>query len=264
MTPQYAVVLADVVQGISEWPVWSRLGWREVRLRYRRTVLGPIWQTLSLGLLIFALGVIWSALFKMDMRAYLPSLCTGYLAWQLVAGLIGDGCGVFIESESFIKQMRVSYTMLTLAMVWRTLIIFAHNMVVYVPVAIYARIEPTWASLLLVPALFVIAINGVLAGMFFGTVCTRFRDLHQLVLSLLQIALFVTPIFWVSSQLGPRFSAFLDFNFLYHYVDIVRQPLLGQAPAAWSWSVVLVGTICFGALTLALFGRFRRRIAYWL
>lgn len=264
MITQYGIVLEDIREGLRCWPIWSRLGVREVRLRYRRTVLGPLWQTLSLGLLVFALGVIWSELWKMDMRVYLPFMCTGVLAWNLVSGLISDGCGAFVQAERFVKQMGVSYTMLTLAIVWRTFIVFAHNMAVYVPVAIYAGIQPTWASLLLLPALLIIAVNGVWAGLFFATVCSRFRDLQQLVASLMQIALFVTPIFWVPGGLGKGFAGFLDYNFLYHYVDIVRMPLLGKAPAAWSWVVVLIGTILGWAMALALFSRFRKRIAYWL
>jgi len=264
MTPQYGVVLVDIIQGLNQRPIWMHLAWRDVKLRYRRTVLGPFWQTLSLGIMILALGLVWANLWKMNVRDYMPFLCTGLLAWSLVSSLITDGCGVFIQGESFIKQMRVSYTMLTLAMVWRALIVFAHNMAVYVPVAIYADIEPTWASLLAVPALFVISINGIWAGMFLGTLCARYRDLQPLVSSLLQITMFVTPIFWASDQLGPRFTLFVDVNFLYHYVSILREPLLGKAPAAWSWGVVLVGTVAGWVLALAFFSRFRQRIAYWL
>jgi lipopolysaccharide transport system permease protein len=76
--------------------------------------------------------------------------------------------------------------------------------------------------------------------------------------------MFVTPIFWAPEQLGARFSQYVDFNPLYHYVDIIRSPLLGRAPAMLSWEMVVAGTLVGWALTLFVYSRFRRRLPYWL
>jgi lipopolysaccharide transport system permease protein len=95
-------------------------------------------------------------------------------------------------------------------------------------------------------------------------VCARYRDVEQLVASGLQIALFATPIFFAPEQLGPRFGRLVDYNVFYHAVEIVRGPLLGRAPDVWSWGVTVFVLIAGWTLTLWFYGRFRRRVPYWL
>jgi lipopolysaccharide transport system permease protein len=94
--------------------------------------------------------------------------------------------------------------------------------------------------------------------------CTRFRDISQLLTNLLQISMFLTPIFWLPEQLGGRFSFIVDYNILYHYIEMVRRPLLGQAPSAWSYCYVLLFTALGWSLAVYLLKRFRHRLPYWL
>jgi ABC-type polysaccharide/polyol phosphate export permease len=143
-------------------------------------------------------------------------------------------------------------------------IVFLHNLLIFIGVAVYGGVPVTPASFLVIPALALVFVNGVWVTLLVGMLCARFRDVQQVITSLLQISMFITPIFFRSEQLGPQFVRFVDFNALFHYVDIVRSPLLGRAPALWSWIVVFVGTVVGWAITLWLFSRFRRRLSYWL
>ena len=264
MDPQYKIALADVADGLSNWPMWGRLGWQETKRRYRRTIIGPFWTTLSLSVFIFTLGILWSELWKQDPRTYLPFLTAGMLAWGMVSTVITEGCSSFISAEGLIKSLPFSYTVLTCTVVWRNLIVFLHHLVIYVGVMLYAGIAVTPNTLLVLPGLFLVLVNGIWVSTLLGMICSRYRDIQQIVGSVLQISMFVTPIFWRPEQLGGRFAKFVDFNPLYHYVDIVRSPLLGRAPAMWSWEVVVAGTFIGWAVTLILFSRFRRRLPYWL
>jgi ABC-type polysaccharide/polyol phosphate export permease len=264
MIPQYDVALADFAKGAAAWRMWGRLGWQEIKRRYRRTAIGPFWTTLSLGIFIGVLGFVWAGLWQQDPKTYLPFLCAGMLAWNLVQANISDGCLVFVGGEAFIKQLPFAYSTLAWSIVWRNLILFAHNVGIFIVIALYAGVPVTPASLLVVPGLILSSLNGVWLATVLGVVCARYRDVQQLVGSLLQIAMFVTPIFFTADQLGPRFARFVDFNVLYHLVDIVRSPLLGRAPAAWSWGVATVTLVLGWAGTLWLYSRLRRRVPYWL
>jgi homopolymeric O-antigen transport system permease protein len=264
MVPQYDVALADFARGASAWQMWGRLGWQEIKRRYRRTAIGPFWTTLSLGIFITVLGFVWAGLWGQDPKTYLPFLCAGMISWNLVQANINDGCVVFVGGEAFIKQLPFPYSMLAWSVVWRNLILFAHNLVIFLAVALYAGVPVTPASLLVVPGVILNSLNGVWIAMVLGVVCARYRDVQQLVGSVLQIAMFVTPIFFMREQLGPRLDRLVDYNLLYHHVEIVRAPLLGQAPAAWSWCMVALSLVAGWAATLWFYSRFRRRVPYWL
>jgi lipopolysaccharide transport system permease protein len=99
--------------------------------------------------------------------------------------------------------------------------------------------------------------------MFLGMLCLRFRDMVPLVSNLVQIAFFLTPVMWRKEMLG-RYQWAADFNPLYHFLEVVRAPLLGAQPSAASWAWVLGVTLAGYALTIVFLSRYRSRIAYWI
>jgi ABC-type polysaccharide/polyol phosphate export permease len=264
MTPQYSVALGDLFDGVTDWRMWGRLGSQEVRRRYRRTVIGPFWTSISLGIFIFTLGILWATLWKQDPKTYLPFLCSGMLVWAMVASIITEGCNAFISAEGIIKQLRFPYTLLSCSIVWRNVLILFHNLIIFILVALYAGVSITFSTLLVFPALALIFVNGVWVVTLLALLCSRYRDIQQVITSILQVSMFVTPIFWAPDQLGKEFIKFVDYNILFHYVDIMRSPMLGRTPAAWSWIVTIAGTIIGWTVTIVMFSRFRRRLAYWL
>lgn len=264
MTPQYSVAISDVVQGMLRWRMWGRLGWQENKRRYRRTVIGPFWTSLSLGVFVVTLGIVWSQLWKQDPKVYLPFLASGMVVWALVGTVITEGCMTFVAAENLIKSLRINYTVLACAVVWRNMGVLVHNIVIFVLVALYGGVSLNWHTLLAIPGLFLVAVNGVWICLLLGLLCSRFRDTQQVITTVLQVAMFVTPIFWSADQLGMRFKGVVDFNLLYHLVDVVRAPLLGRAPSTWTYLFVLLAALIGWTLTLMVFSRFRRRIPYWL
>src|SRR5688572_8414986 len=99
MNAQYAPVLADIKQGLLAWEIWGRLGWRETRLRYQRTAIGPFWTTISLGVFVIVMGALWSNLWNIDPKVYMPFLTSGMITWMLFSTMTTEGCGTFSGSE---------------------------------------------------------------------------------------------------------------------------------------------------------------------
>ncbi len=264
MQPQYGSALADFIEGTLGWRMWGRLGWLDIKRRYRRTMIGPFWTTLSLGIFILTLGIMWAHLWKQDATTYLPFLCSGFLVWVMVSTTLIEGCAVFFSAEGLIKQLRFPYSMLVWSVVWRNVIVFFHNLIVFLLVGLYAGVSVTWSTLLVVPGLLLLILNSLWMVILLGLICCRFRDIQQVMSSILQLSMFVTPIFWTTDQLGKRLISLVDYNFLFHVVDIVRSPLLGKAPSLWSWVFVGVVTFFGWIAALMVFSRFRRRISYWI
>ena len=106
MVPQYDVALADFAEGITDWQMWGRLGWLEIKRRYRRTVIGPFWTTLSLGVFMFVLGLVWAQLMHQNPKVYLPFLSAGLLAWNMVSAIMSEGCVTFVAKARAAARRR--------------------------------------------------------------------------------------------------------------------------------------------------------------
>lgn len=260
---QSELALADIVQGARARYLWGMLGWQDIRRRYRRSVLGPLWLTISMGVLVGALGTLYGTLLKVEVAEYMPFLALGFIVWTLIQSLITEGCVVFTGAEGIIKQTSLPLSVHVYRMAWRNFLIFCHNMVIFLVVAMIFSIWPGWTGLLAVPGLALICLSGTSVGLVLGIVSARFRDVPPIVASVVRIAFFVTPIIWMPELLPDR-ALLLDFNPFFHLVEIVRAPLLGQAPGLVSWLAVAGITIGGWAAAFALFRHYRRRIAYWV
>ena len=259
---QTALALQDVVEGACAFRLWGMLGWQDVRQRYRRSTLGPFWLTISMGALVGGLGVLYAGLFRMDVADYLPFVAAGLIIWGLLSGLITEGCAAFIGAEGIIKQVNLPLSVHVYRVVWRNLIVFAHNVAIYVAAAVIFSIQPGWTGLLVLPGLALLCLNGVWMGLLFGLVSARFRDVPQIVASVVQVAFFLTPIIW-KPELLPDRAFVLDLNPFFHLVELVRAPSLGQAPGLVSWFAAAGITLGGWLVTLLMYRRYRWRIAYW-
>lgn len=256
----------DVTDSIGLWRLWGLMGWNDILQRYRRSLLGPFWLTLSMAVMVGTLGFLYARLFNMEVHDLLPFLCLGLLIWGFISSLLTEGCMTFIGSEAYIKQIRLPFTLHACRMVWRNLIMFLHNVVVYVGVALWFGIWPGATGLLAIPGLLLIACNGLIIGMLFGMVSARFRDIAQIVSSLTQVIFFLTPIIWKPELLAGRGSTqvIADANPFYHFIQLVRDPLLGHVPSLFSYQVAVGTTIAIGLFSFWFFARYRKRIPYWI
>lgn len=253
----------DVYLGARASDIWTILGWNDIRQRYRRSVIGPFWITLSTAVLIVALGFIYSHIFKTNIETYLPYLALGFIAWAFISTTTNESCGAFLDSENIIKQIKIPLSVFVLRVVWRNFIVFLHTIVLFVPISIYFGIIPKCGSLLVLPAIVLVVLNQVWVGLILATLSARFRDVAQMVGAVTQVAIFATPVMWPVSALGEhRFVA--DFNPLHHLIDLVRGPLIGQPPEAVSWLVVLGLNVFDMLVAMALLRRASKRLVYWL
>ncbi len=254
---------SDIVGGWKHHELWLTMGLRDIKQRYRRSVIGPFWLTLSMGIMVGALGLLYGGIFNQPLADYLPYIAAGFVVWGLISGLILDGAQCFIASDRLIRQLAAPVSIYVYRDVWRNLIIFAHNIWIVVLLAFVFQSNPGWAVLLAVPALAVVLFNGVWLGLLLGLVSARFRDIPQVLASIVQVAFFLTPIIWKPEMLPGR-ALILDLNPLYHLVEIVRAPLLGQVPTLGNWIAVLLFTLLGWLLAIFFFVVYRWRIGYWV
>ena len=259
----FMVAMRDLIDGFRHHHIWLLLGWQDIKQRYRRSVLGPFWLTLSTAVVITGMGPLYGRLLGQSVLDYWPFLSASIVLWGLMATLIGECCGVFTSAEGIIKQLKLPLSLHVYRLVWRNFIIFAHNMVFVLPVMIFLGpgINANW---LLIPVgLFLYAANSIWLGLVLGVLCARFRDIPLIVTTIVQLMFIMTPVFWKPEMLGDRQWA-AHINPMFHMLEIVRAPLLGQTGSALSWMVVGGMTVFGYLLALVLFAKFRSRVAYWL
>jgi ABC-2 type transport system permease protein/lipopolysaccharide transport system permease protein len=255
--------IADVGRGMCNAPLWLAMGSQDIRQRYRRSRVGPFWISLSMGVTVAALGFLYGALFQQPLEEYLPYLASGFVVWGLIAGLINDGASTFIRSEGLIRQLAAPLSIYAYREVWGNLLFFLHNLVVYVIVILVFRSWPGAEVLLVVPGIAILLLNGIGLGLLLGLASARFRDVPQILASIVQVMFFVTPILWKVEMLPER-ALLLDFNPFFHMLEIVRSPLLGQSPSSANWLVASAVTGIVWVFALISFSKYRWRIAYWV
>lgn len=254
---------ADVADGLRRWELWGTLGWSDIRQRYRRSTLGPFWITISMGVMVVGLSILWSTLFRQDLTVYMPFFAIGFIVWTLISAMMQEGCTAFYGSESIIKQLPAPLSTHIYRLVWRNLIIAAHNMCIYVVVALYFRIWPGFGLFTAAVGFLLLAINGASVGLILGILSARFRDIPPIVASILQMVFFFSPILWLPEALPDRHYV-VQYNPFYYFIEIVRAPLLGKPLDLTIWGTVIVITVATCAVAFGLFVRFRQRIAYWV
>lgn len=241
------------------------LGWNDVKQRYRRSNVGPFWLTISMGVMIATIGLVFGRLFNNPMREFLPYLSCGIILWGFLSTVINDSCFAFINEERVIKQLSLPFTLYIFRVIWRNTIIFCHNIVILPIVYLIVGKGINLNILYIFPSFVLIILNLTWISIILSIICVRFRDLPQIINSILQILYFITPIIWMPNSIQKKVDiSIVEYNPVYHLIEILRAPLLGsQAPLA---SYIIISIICLlgWCVTMITLGTFKRRIAYWL
>ncbi|WP_160119527.1 ABC transporter permease [Rhodovarius lipocyclicus] len=258
-----ARALEDLSLGFSRWRLPLALAQLDLRNRYRGSVLGPFWITLSTAIMLGALGFLYARLFRLDVADYLPFLATSLTLWNLISGLVNDGTQCLTDREDVIRQMPQPYSVHVLRCVLRHALAAAHVLPLVPLVFLLCGRWPGWGLAGAVPGLFLFLVNGVSVCMLLGMVAARFRDMGPIMQSGMQLLFFVTPIIWKPELLGDRVG-FLALNPVHAMIETVRGPLLGQAPSLLIWAAALTYTAILAGLAFTIFVRWRGRIAFWV
>lgn len=261
---QVAAAGSDLTRGLQDWRLWLMLGLDDIRQRYQRSRVGQFWITVSMLVTIVALGVVYSYLFRMSLREYLPSLTLGIVIWALISSMATEATTVFTGAESYLRQVPLPKSIFVHRMLVRNVVTFAHNMTIIPLLYLAFDIRPGWPILLAPIGLVFVIINGFWIGLLVGMFCARFRDLPQMVMSVMQIAFFVTPVMWKADQLPPEVAWLDDINPLANLLRLIRDPMLGHVPAPSAYLMGLALIVVGFGITMPVFARFRARIVYWV
>ncbi len=256
----------DLGETFRLWPLVWTLSLFDIRLRYRGSLLGPFWLTLSTAVMIGAMGFLYARLFHQNVGGYLPFLTVSLILWSFISTVTSEGATCFTQSESMLRSMRMPHSLHAARVVVRNLLVLAHNIVVVAAVFMIFHIVPSLSAFSLVPAALLWCMDAFALSLLLGIFGARFRDIPPIINSVMQIAFYITPIMWNPDMLAHRGLArvLVEFNPFFGIMEIMRGPLLHQPIAPFSWLLAVGYSALLCLFAGLVFIRARPRIPYWV
>ena len=253
----------DLLEAVFAYDLWSFLAWQDIKIKYRRSKIGPMWITISMAIFCIALGIVYSQLFKTKIAELLPFLAIGLVVWGFLSSCIGDMPNLFVENASYIKDMRINPLNIVFRALTRNTIVFGHNLLIVLGIYVFFGIWPGWVGLLVVPSFLLVLLNLAAISIPLSIVGARFRDLSQITQSILQVIFFITPIFWFP-RLLEKGSWVIAVNPAAYFIDLVRSPLLGHPPEVISWGVSLLTLLISSIIAAWVYRSKSNLVAFWV
>jgi ABC-type polysaccharide/polyol phosphate export permease len=223
-----------------------------------------MWVTLTTGITILALGLVWSLLWRMPIAGIFPYITVSMIFWGLMTSSLNDATTSFASTGKLFLNQRASLSVAIYALIYRNLIILIYNAVIIVAVFAWFRVMPSWPLLLLAPGLVLTILSLMSVAYVLAIAATRYRDAVPLVLSVTQVAYFISPVLWKPEFMPAEYRWINIVNPFSVFLAIMRDPVLGAAPPAVDWAAAGAFTIVALALAIPFVGRYQNRVMYWI
>jgi lipopolysaccharide transport system permease protein len=246
---------------------WLSLVINDMRLRYRRSVLGVGWSLLHPLTTAFVTGVVFCEIFKMPIRELLPFVLSGLACWAYITGVTVQGCQSYVQAESYIRQHPLPLAVYPLRTTLGAMIHFLIALVLVFGLAsVFRNTADVSAGFLLIPGIALFFLFGWAVAILAGFVNTIFRDTQHILEVVFQILFYLTPLVYPMRMLSEtRVGWLLRYNPVVPFLKLIREPLLeGRTPSLTCYAVATAITLLLGAAAIASLGYQQRRVILYL
>ena len=250
---------------------WLSLAGMDLRVRYRRSVLGIGWSVLHPVVMTAVFCVAFASwLGTGDWRTAAPFYLTGLAVWDVIKQSAVQGSLTFLRNEPYIRQSPLPLAVYTL----RTSLGTATHFGIALGVAVIAagvlhpsdHLTPLYAAWAVVPAAGLLAVFCWSATALVAVANVYFHDTQHLAEVGFGIGFFLTPIIYSKERLPERGLAWVaDANPVVAFLDVIRDPILsGEPPSTVAFARAAGLTVVAVAAALAALARFERRLVFHL
>jgi ABC-type polysaccharide/polyol phosphate export permease len=215
------------------------MGWRDMRIRYATTILGPFWTTLSVLLTTMALGGVYGTLFNLELKTYIPYVSTGLLVWNFFSNVLNEAPTLFTSSRSILLNTNFPLGIFSIQMVWKNMVVYLYSVPAVLFVNYFLGSIPGLVTIQSFVALILLSLTLVPLAHILGIIGAKLPDIAVFFPTIMLIVFLATPILWPISSLGNR-TWIAEANPVYWVIAAVRQPLLNVSPDKNSWIVMIV------------------------
>lgn len=253
----------DFASVATRWRTWTLMADQDIKLRYKRSLLGPFWISIAMATTVVTIGFLYAEVLRVPYKEFLIWFGSGLLAWGLISSVMLEGCSIVADNESVLRSAIMPIPMLSARMVYRNVVIFLHNALVIGLLLVLFGARFSLNTLFIFPGLALIILLGLFIGVALGPISARFRDLAQLIASTVQVLFFFTPVFWIPAPNMSRL-ALIEGNPFFHLVQLIRAPVLGEMPTLINWQMSLCALGVAFVLALVSLIVSRKSIYLWL
>jgi ABC-type polysaccharide/polyol phosphate export permease len=254
----------ELLGGFRYWRVSHLIGVRDLRHRYARSKLGQLWLTLSTAVMIGMLAAVWSLLWNQPIRELMPFLGVGLIIWNYLSQVLIDCTSIFIDQGNLYRNQKMNFSVSIYSVIYKNTIMLAHSLTIIVVLIVAFDVPVNWYLLQIVPAFGLTWIGMVWLGYVIAMTCVRYRDIIQVITTWLPVLFYITPVMWKPNFLPRQYHSIIEFNPLAQFLEILRNPLLGQPISSHAWLSTTVIALGGGLIALAVIGRYQRRIVFWM
>jgi lipopolysaccharide transport system permease protein len=214
--------------------------------------------------MIGVIGLVWSLLFKQPVRELLPFFGIGIVMWNFMSQSLIESTGIFTAHGQFYRNQKMNFAVSIYSVIYRNTIIIGYNLIIIALLIVVFSIPVNWYLLQIVPAFLLTWIMLLWLGYVLAMACVRYRDLVQVVASWMLVIFFLTPIMWKPDFLPSDYHFLIEYNPFAQFLELLRNPFLGQPVSAFAWWSSAAIAIGGALLALPVIGRYQRRIIYWM
>lgn len=259
-------LVRDYIDSFRNPGFWTYSTWLDLVTKYRRSRLGLFWALLPAIIYMFGVGGFFGHLQGHDPRVFIPHLGIGYVIFRLITISLSECTTALPGHASFILDGRVRLTDYILRVVAKAMFYFVMSFPALL-VAIIMSPQFQWSGLLAsIPAFVLVLLNIGWMGALGAVLGARLQDVHELIGSVLMFSFLFTPIIWFASQ-APADTlrgGIARLNPLFHMVESVRAPLLGE-PIEQTTYIYLLVMVTVGWLVAAfIYRRYARYVPLWV
>lgn len=218
---------------------------RDIKVRYKRSVLGVTWTMLSPLLNMLAMTWVFSFVMRIDVRNFPVYFLTGSIFWAFFGGATSHAASLTIDAMEITRRVYIPRSVFVVAAVGVALVNLVLSLVPLFLIVLFTGF-PVHASWLFVPVSIVIgALFTIGVGLVVFTMASRFVDVKETYLVLVQAWFFVTPIVYTPANVPERYRFIIRYNPMTYLVEVFRAPLYnGWLPGRNTLVFAALAAVC--------------------
>jgi len=236
----------------------------DISLKYRRTVLGNYWIILTYLITISIISMVWSTLLNAPLSEYFPRLFIGFTVFYLLISFTSSSTDILSgQYQGILLSLGVPINHVILRHLIFIILEYIPFIPVYFLILYFAGLNISLSSLLFLPGLVLVFVNGYWIIFLISLLCARFRDLGLFINAIMSASLLLTPVLWDKSRLG-QYESFVYLNPFTSFIEAIRDPLIGIAVNPIVYFLLILYLIIGFLISSSLYKHKKKLFNFWL